>query len=902
MSTPQDRYPIAITFDAESHREFNAALKAADDTIVRMSADLDRLQRELTGSEKSTQTATGALRKARTVADELGLSIEKLNRKADLADAKRSSEAYLGAVRRTSVAVDALKTAEKEAGRVISQSAQRWDKLTRSIERQTSANDRASTSTRGLSVGMALTANAALELAQKGIQAVRVVFDIARAGDQAARVLKAFRGDIVSLRDAGVGLVTDTDLQRFDILRRELNVTRETYEGVVTFVADKASRGLAESGQLLEQTLRGEVEGLIAVGERIDVTAERFNGLSEAQKKAAIIAEIGAKGMKLNRDAIAGQATELQRADVQMQNFESDLQVMVGELLVSSGALDGMKTALAAVGEFLSDNRTTIESLATSGLKLFQASLSIVLPVLDGASVLLEGLAVGLELVADGVDAVSGLLGFLYSPVDDLIGLFGSASDETGSWETGLRALGLAAEFAGQKLAEELGEEVPVALSEMDQTLAQIQDSWERIGSDWELVGADIVGNLGGFDEATLKVARAQRETGEEIEATTEALGGLIAKFDEFKAQDNAARFDLKPAIRKAKGELILLQDRMVKLAAAERGIILSTETDDDDDDPPPRRRRKRDTSNELESAVKRFVNRDVAGGVDDFIEAANDLQAELGADGLRLVVEILNDTMLDLERTTGELLPEAFEVLGETLEEGGIQMMIDGAAELAIGLDEVSRAAIDLQETASPAVARFMRTVSASLGELGRELPETIELIRAVSSTGEGLEKGVGSSVAAVAAVAQAGAAAYAASAAVEALIGVPLELGRAAGAYPDPVGMATHFWGAAQYGIAASLAGLHSGGGGGGGGAGATGAGAAVGPSSTSSPRLPSADELDLDVERTLIVAVDVDGRSLGTEAMRGASSAARRYRSSGARLDFDVVRQRRSSRARV
>jgi hypothetical protein len=144
----------------------------------------------------------------------------------------------------------------------------------------------------------------------------------------------------------------------------------------------------------------------------IDLSAERFKGMTEVQKKLAIAQELAAEGSQAQVDAIDSADKAFAETQATMENLLSDLQVLFAEFLVGSGLLEhliaivkGLKTSFEFIAPVMKPILSVFSAIVETGglmIPFFQAMEAAV----KGAIHVLERLAqiMGLDVGRSVVD------------------------------------------------------------------------------------------------------------------------------------------------------------------------------------------------------------------------------------------------------------------------------------------------------------------------------------------------------------------------------------------------------------------------------------------------------------------------------------------------------------------
>lgn len=398
------------------------------------SSGADKFNRQLgqlqDGYRRAGEEAKGAgdkasrgFKRTKDVAEQLAKEIDKLNKKAALDKAKASSDAYKEALERSRRASAKL----KESTTKLADAAQKAAAQTRELKKDVAAQSREMSRSSKLvddfggKLGT-LGKGAVAGVAAAGVAFVTTKFvEFSKGGAEAARVAKNFQGEIEPLRSASADLIDDTSLQKFDKLRREIKLTSEEYENLLAFAASRKAEGLGEASDTALKALKGEAEGLREVGLVIDTSTEAYEGLTEAQKKAQVAREVAAAGAKINRDDLQSEALALDRSQVALENFISDLQVFAFETLQSSGALDLLTDVLGTAKKFFDENKESIQRLADVAVRLAEMALELLAGQLEDNATLLEDFVIpALELATDVLEIMLPVVKALLNPIDTL--------------------------------------------------------------------------------------------------------------------------------------------------------------------------------------------------------------------------------------------------------------------------------------------------------------------------------------------------------------------------------------------------------------------------------------------------------------------------------------------------
>jgi hypothetical protein len=281
----------------------------------------------------------------------------------------------------------------------------------------------------------AIAANQALELAQKIASLGPAAADAAKAGAVARDVARSFAalGDAVpaieALQAAVAGTVDETTLQQFALLGEEMGLTAEASTGLaqrITLLAEEQGR-LGDVSELLARAQKSPMEAFKELGVLIDVNAEQYKGLSEAQRAQVILQEQSALATQEQVDALDSAQASILRVETKLADMTSQAQAAFSEWLEGSGVIDLVSAALNGAAKFIEENASLFETMGDIIVKVGGIIGRLIVPALERMAFWLEaGLVVlepfidGINLLLDGVDALDEIIPDLNDVASDL--------------------------------------------------------------------------------------------------------------------------------------------------------------------------------------------------------------------------------------------------------------------------------------------------------------------------------------------------------------------------------------------------------------------------------------------------------------------------------------------------
>jgi len=261
----------------------------------------------------------------------------------------------------------------------------------------------AQTSTRLLGNVSIIAADAMLSLGQRALGAAKSIGVFLSEGEDALRIQSAFRGELDVLRAASGDIITDTTLQKLDSLARGAEASAAEIEALTTAAAILESRGITPAEEAMKAFIEGEevaVKLADQLGIEIDKSSAAFQGMSDAQKRVAVMQDIAAGAMSLSSDEIDRNATAVQRAEVQYDNMVSAIQVYAAESFAASGATETLSETVAQLNDMLGDNEEGIVDVTAASIAWLVESNPLVV-MINGISAALDILNPILEVGAD---------------------------------------------------------------------------------------------------------------------------------------------------------------------------------------------------------------------------------------------------------------------------------------------------------------------------------------------------------------------------------------------------------------------------------------------------------------------------------------------------------------------
>jgi hypothetical protein len=214
-------------------------------------------------------------------------------------------------------------------------------------------------------------ANEIGQFAGSVIGGAKALLEFAQAGAEAAAVAATFDSlgaavpTLEALKDATAGVVSETTLQGYAKLASDLGLTAEEMSGLAqraTALAGSQGR-LGDTSEILNKMLKGEAEGLRDVGIAVDLSAAKFQGLTEAEKKLAVAQEQAALGSQEQVDSLDENQVAMLAASTSIEDMVSNLSVMIAEVVSGSGLLETLGSIIGIL-----DNAFTLFAPAISAV------------------------------------------------------------------------------------------------------------------------------------------------------------------------------------------------------------------------------------------------------------------------------------------------------------------------------------------------------------------------------------------------------------------------------------------------------------------------------------------------------------------------------------------------------
>jgi hypothetical protein len=265
-------------------------------------------------------------------------------------------KALLDSLRKILAAAEALDGAFESASDAADETADATDSLAKSLgaaSKSASAFDKAS--------AFAFKANQIKDFAKNALQGASALFEFAKGGAEAGAVAEQFERlgrlapKLQDLKAATAGVVEETTLEGYARLANKAGLTADQMEGLAqkaTVLAAESGR-LGDTGEILNELLKGEAESLRNLGVHIDVASKEFEGMSETQKKLAIVQKLAAEGSQAQVDGLNAQQVAMAKAQTSIDDLVSDAQIMFAEFVTGSGAIELLQKVVTGLGSVL---------------------------------------------------------------------------------------------------------------------------------------------------------------------------------------------------------------------------------------------------------------------------------------------------------------------------------------------------------------------------------------------------------------------------------------------------------------------------------------------------------------------------------------------------------------------
>jgi len=239
-------------------------------------------------------------------------------------------------------------------------------------------------------------------------EATQALFDFASAGEQASQIARAFErlggtaADMKALREATRGMVDDTTLQQLANTANTLGINKDQFiqlseaamaaSQAMGIDAKSAMESIMSGTARLSGPLLDNVGIVVKSGAAYDAYARKIgkvsgSALSDFEKKQAFVNAVVESGNDLIGKLGGISVNSFAQMDASIENFKSEVQSTMAEMLKSSGAFEIMNGMLGKLKVLFEENKDKIQELISKALNalpgLLDAAVKVGVPLLE---------------------------------------------------------------------------------------------------------------------------------------------------------------------------------------------------------------------------------------------------------------------------------------------------------------------------------------------------------------------------------------------------------------------------------------------------------------------------------------------------------------------------------------